>query len=127
MKVIDSSGWIEFAVGGPLADRYEAHLRDPSQVITPSIVVYEVYKRLKRDASEAAADAVVAEMGKTRIVPLDDALALQAADISLSLGLPMADAIVYATAQACQATIVTSDADFKGLPQVVYLHATSPR
>lgn len=121
MKVIDSSGWIEFAIGGQLADRYMSHLRDLSQVITPSIVVYEVYKRLKRDASEAAADAIIAEMGKTRIVPLDDQMALLAADTSLSLKLPMADAIVYATAQAFHATLITSDADFKNLPQVVYL------
>ena len=33
----------------------------------------------------------------------------------------MADAIVYATAQAHNATLVTSDADFKDLAQVVYL------
>ena len=67
MIVVDSSGWIEFAVGGPLANRYESHLQDVSKIITPSIVVYEVYKRLKRDASEAAADAIVAEMGKTKL------------------------------------------------------------
>lgn len=121
MKLIDSSGWVEFAVGGPLADRYLAHLKDPAQIVTPSIVVYEVYKRLKRDASEAAADAIIAEMGKTRIIPLDDQLAIMAADISVSLGLPMADSIVYATAQAQQATLITSDADFKDLPHVVYL------
>lgn len=121
MKTIDSSGWIEFATDGPLADRYLPHLKDLSQVITPSIVVYEVYKRLKRDASEAAADAIIAEMGKTTIIPLDDQLALQAADVSLSLGLAMADAIVYTTAQAHKATLITSDADFKDLPGVVYL------
>lgn len=121
MKLVDSSGWIEFASNGPLADRYQSHLKNLSQVLTPSIVVYEVYKRLKRDASEAAADAIVAAMGKTRVVPLDDRLALQAAEFSLSLGLPMTDAIVYATAQAHHATVITSDADFKDLAQVVYL------
>ena len=121
MKVIDSSGWIEFATGGVLADRYETHLGDLSAVLTPSIVVYEVYKRLKRDASQAAADAIAAEMGKTRIIPLDDRLALLAAEASLALGLPMADAVVYATAQAFGATLVTSDADFKDLPRVTYI------
>lgn len=121
MKVIDSSGWVEFAAGGSLAERYEAHLREHSKILTPSIVVYEVYKRLKRDASEAAANAIVAEMGKTRIIPLDDQLALRAADVSLTHGLPMADAIVYATAQAYEAILITCDADFKELPQVTYL------
>lgn len=121
MKLIDSSGWIEFATAGPLADRYLAHLRDFSEIITPSIVIFEVYKRLKRDASEAAADAIVAEIAKTRIIPLDDHLALQAAETSLSLDLAMADAVIYATAQTYRATLITSDADFKDLPQVVYL------
>lgn len=121
MKCVDSSGWIEFAIGGPLADRYLAHLKEPAKLITPSIVVYEVYKRLKRDSSEAAADAIVAEMGKTRIIPLDDQIALMAADNSLSLGLAMADAIVYTTARLHDATLVTSDADFQHLPHVEYL------
>jgi toxin FitB len=121
MKVVDSSGWVEFAAGGPLAGRYELHLREPSKIVTPSIIIYEVYKRLKRDASEAAADAIVAEMGKTRIIPLDDQLALRAADVSLAHGLAMADAIVYATALAHGATLITSDADFKHLPEVLYL------
>jgi predicted nucleic acid-binding protein len=33
----------------------------------------------------------------------------------------MADAIVYATALVYKATLITSDADFKRLPGVVYL------
>ncbi len=125
MKVIDSSCWIELASGGPSADKVLAHLKDPGQVLTPSVVVYEVYKRLKRDASEEAADAVVAQMGKTRVIPLDDQLALAAAETSLSRKLPMADAIVYATAEAHQATLITGDADFKNLPNVVYLRKSS--
>lgn len=89
--------------------------------MTPSIVLYEVYKRLKRDASEASADAMAAEIGKTRVIPLDDQLALRAADVSLEFHLPMADAIVYATARAHEAMLVTSDSDFKDLPHVVFL------
>jgi predicted nucleic acid-binding protein len=60
-------------------------------------------------------------MGKTQIVPFDERLALRAAEASLEHGIPMADAIVYATALAYEATIITSDADFKRLPGVVYL------
>jgi predicted nucleic acid-binding protein len=120
-KLIDSSGWVEFASDGPLAGRYQKFLETPSRVVTPSIVVYEVYKRLKRDASEAAADAILAEMVKTQVIPLDDSLAIQAAEASLEWKLPMADAIVYATALAHHVDLVTSDSDFKGLPHVVYL------
>ncbi len=60
-------------------------------------------------------------MQKTRVVPLSDELALVAADLSLEHKLPMADAIVLATARLHNAEVVTSDADFEGLPGVIYV------
>ena len=121
LKLVDSSGWIELASDGPLAGRFSDYLEEADQVITPSVVVYEVYKRLKRDASETIADAVLAHMGKTRVVAFDDQLAIQAAEVSLQHNLAMADAIIYATAQAHKATLITGDSDFRSLPHVVYL------
>jgi len=46
------------------------------------------------------------------------ALALAAADVSLELRLAMADSVVYATARAENAELVTSDKDLQGLPGV---------
>jgi predicted nucleic acid-binding protein len=54
-------------------------------------------------------------------VPVDETLALEAADLSLELGLAMADAIVLATARRHEATLVTSDADFEGLESVILI------
>jgi predicted nucleic acid-binding protein len=90
-------------------------------VITPTIVIYEVYKHAKRLRSEEDAVDAVAAMQKTRVVPLTDELALIAADLSIAHKLPMADAIVLATAQAHNADVVTSDSDFEGIPGVVYI------
>jgi hypothetical protein len=42
--LVDSSGWIEFLTDGPLAQKYEKYLKDPSKLKTPTIVIYEVYK-----------------------------------------------------------------------------------
>jgi predicted nucleic acid-binding protein len=120
LVLVDASGWIELASDGPLADHFSEYLEKATQVITPTIVIYEVYKRLKRDASETVADAILAHMGNTRVVAFDDQLAVQAAEVSLRHGLAMADAIIYATAQAHQAALVTADADFKDLPHVLY-------
>lgn len=47
-------------------------------------------------------------------------LALLAADFSLAHGLAMSDAIVYATARAQDARLLTGDADMKDLPGVQY-------
>ena len=55
------------------------------------------------------------------MVPLTDAIALTAADVSLAHRLAMADAIVYATALTEGVKLVTSDADLANLPGVTYL------
>ena len=121
MTVIDSSGWIEFFTDGPLGNEYAKRLRNLAGIITPVIVLYEVYKRLKRDLSEDDAIVAVSAMQRTRIVPIDQELALTAADLSLEHSLAMADAIVLATARRFRAELVTSDRDFEGLPNVAYL------
>ena len=80
------------------------------------IEVYEVYKVIRRDLSEERALEAVSALRGATIAPLDESLALEAADVSLARGLAMADAIVYATAMRHGATLVTGDADFDGLP-----------
>ena len=121
MRLIDSSGWLEVFKGGPQADRVARLLADPTEILTPTIAVYEVYKVLKRDASEEDALQAVAQMLQTNVVPLSETLALEAADTSLDHSLAMADAIVYATARSRGAELVTTDADLEGLPGVVFL------
>ena len=90
------------------------------EVLTPTIVLYEVYKLVKRERSEEEALVAISAMQRTRIVPLSEVIALTAADLALEHGLAMADAIVYATARTENIQVVTSDADFEGLPEVLY-------
>ena len=121
MIVIDSSGWVEFFVDGPLSDAYAGRLRNLPAILTPVIVLYEVYKRLKRDLSEDDAVVAVSAMQRTRIIPITSELALTAADLSLEHGLAMADAMILATAKLYRAELVTSDRDFEAIPGVTYL------
>ncbi len=118
MKLVDSSGWIEYFTDGPLAARFGQLLVDEASVLTPTIVLYEVYKLVRRERSEEAALAAVAVMQRTNVVPLTEAVALTAADLSLAHGLAMADAVVYATGRLHDAEVVTADEDFRGLPGV---------
>jgi predicted nucleic acid-binding protein len=120
LKLVDSSGWIEFFTGGPLAGRYEPLLMNEAEVVTPTIVLYEVYKLVKRERSEEEALQAVAVMERTKVVDLTATIALAAADLALEHGLAMADAVVYATARAEGVRLVTSDGDFSGLPDVTY-------
>jgi len=119
--LMDSSGWIEFFTDGPLADRYTAYLTPRYQLITPTIVLYEVYKKIKRERGEETALLFAGRLNATQVVHLTESIALLAADLSLRHGLAMADAIVYATAKDQEAEVITGDADLKDLPGVVYV------
>lgn len=121
MTLVDSSGWIEFFIEGPLAKNYAGYLQDLKQIVTPTIVLYEVYKVIKRERSEEEALVAVAQMGKSHVIPLTEAIALTAADVSLKYGVAMADAVVFATSITEAARLVTSDADLSRLPGVTYL------
>lgn len=121
MRVIDSSGWLEWFTDGPLAGQYQRFLEKPREILLPAVVVYEVYKILKRERGEEMALLALGQMQQSEVVELDATLALYADDLSLRHGLAMADAIVYATARARGCELVTSDADLKGLEGVVFL------
>lgn len=116
MIVVDSSGWIEFFLDGPKAGIYARYLQHPEKILTPVIVVYEVYKKVKRERGEQLAKLCLAQIEKTQIVPITQTIALLAADLSLEFSLPMADALVLATARAQKSELITSDSDFQNIP-----------
>ncbi|MBN3033530.1 MAG: type II toxin-antitoxin system VapC family toxin [Candidatus Saganbacteria bacterium] len=121
MIVVDSCGWLEYFSAGPLADEYYSYLKDPARVIVPTIAIYEVYKKIKREAGEEKALLAVAQMQTSNIASFANGVVLLAADLSLAYNLPMADAIVYATAKINNAKLVTSDEHFTGLESVVFI------
>ena len=123
MKLIDSYGWIEYFSDGPLTDKYAPHIEgaNANNTVTPTIVIYEVYKTLKRERGQQLALEAYAQMTRTRILPLDEAGTLSAADIGLEKGLAMADAIIYSTATTHEAELITSDQHLKGLEGVTFI------
>ena len=121
MILVDSCGWLEYFAEGARADSYAKYLKKVHELIVPTIILYEVYKKVKREVGEEQALRVVAAMQAGTIIPLPDSLALAAADLSLQFSLPMADAIVYATARAHDALLVTSDEHFKNLEGIEFI------
>jgi predicted nucleic acid-binding protein len=119
MRVIDTSAWIEWLVGGPLRDRLTQEIPDRAQCIVPTIVQLELAKWLVREVGEGAADQMVAYTQKCVVVALDTRLALQAADLHRQYKLATADAVVYATARESGADLLTCDTHFDNLPGVV--------
>ncbi len=121
--VVDSSGWVEYLGNGPKAVSFAKYLENPETLLLPTIVVYEVYKKMLREQSMILAEKFLSTAFnfQEREIILDASLAASAAKTSLRSNLPMADAVIYATAQAHQAELVTSDAHFTGLPGVTIL------
>jgi predicted nucleic acid-binding protein len=121
--IVDSSGWVEYLGNGPKADSFAKYLENPETLLLPTIVVYEVYKKILREQSQTLAERFLSNAFdfQEREIPLDVSLAASAARVSLNSNLPMADAIIYAAAQEHQAQLITSDAHFTGLPGVTVL------
>jgi predicted nucleic acid-binding protein len=121
--LLDSYGWIEYFTDGPRAKKYEKYVEaiNEDNTVIPTIVVYEVYRKVKASAGEEGAIEAYAQLKRARIVELDERIALSAADVSLALNLGMADAVVYATAQTFDAKVVTSDVHFKGMKGVEFI------
>lgn len=116
MNVVDSSAWLEYFAGSERARYFSQAIEAPASLVVPVITVYEVFKKVLREADESSALRCVAQMQQGRVVNVDGTLALSAA----RLGLPLADSLIYATAQQHGATLWTQDAHFDQLPGVRY-------
>jgi len=120
VNVVDSSGWIEYLVEGPNAAFFEEPLQDVEHLLVPSISILEVYRYVLKERGRQDALAVAASMRQGHVVDLDEGLAIEAAEVGASRALPLADCVIYASAQAHQARLWTQDADFQGLEGVEY-------
>lgn len=121
MNVVDSSGWLEYFADGPNAAAFAKPIQATGTLVVPTLALFEVFKRVMSQRGEDAALEAAAVMRQGRVVSLDDALALEAARLSIDHRLPMADSIILATARAHRATLWTQDADFKNVESVRYL------
>ena len=120
MVIVDSCGWLEWFTDGRLADKYQEYLADQDNLLVPAIILYEVYKILKREVGEEKALLAVGYMKNSPIIPLDETLALAAADIALQESLAMADAIIVATSVFHNCTVISSDSDLKDQSNVKF-------
>lgn len=124
MILIDSYGWIEYFADGPLAEKYASYIEkaDSENTVTPTIVIYEVYKRIKSIKGEQKALEAYAQISQTKVIELTTSISLKAADTSITLNLGMADSIIIATAKTHNAEILTSDQHLKKLDGVKFIN-----
>jgi len=114
--VLDSSVWIEIFNNGALSKTCMKELKNASRVYVPTLVLFEVYKKIAMSRSEDQALSAVAVLSQHEVVDMCREIALTAADISIQSELPMADSIVLAHARQTDAVLLTLDNDFHGIP-----------
>jgi predicted nucleic acid-binding protein len=121
MRLVDTSAWIEWLIASQVGLHVQSELPEKDQWLVPTIVQLELAKWVTRSIGEDQADRVIAFTETCVVADLDTRVALSAADLCARHKLATADAIVYATALAYGAELLTCDRHFQGLGAVRYI------
>jgi predicted nucleic acid-binding protein len=121
MNVVDSCGWLEYFADGSNAAFFAPVIEAPETLLVPALTLFEVFKRILQQRTEADALRAIALMRQGQVMELTETLALGAARLSIEFKLPLADSIILHTARACNATLWTQDAHFADIEGVRYL------
>ncbi|MEO8448082.1 MAG: type II toxin-antitoxin system VapC family toxin [bacterium] len=120
MNLVDSSGWLEYFTDGKNAKVFAPAIEENSQLIVSSVNLYEVYKKVMSEKNENAAKEAVGMMMQGKVIDINPSIAIRAARLSCELKIPMADSLIYTTAQLNNAIVWTQDYDFKDLKGVKF-------
>ena len=120
-NLVDSSGWLEYLAEGDNEEFFTPTIQDTENLIVPAICLYEVFKRTLVQAGEEEALRAAGVMSLAQVVDLNRDLALDAARVSLTHKLALADSVILATAQLHGATLWTQDKHFEQLEGVRYI------
>jgi predicted nucleic acid-binding protein len=121
MRVVDTSAWIECLKGSQLGQTLGEALPAPGEWLVPTIVQLELAKWARRESPAEKTEQIIAFTTTCVAADLTTGIALFAAEICVRHKLATADAIIYATALAYEADLLTCDRHFENLPGVSYL------
>ena len=120
MNLVDSSGWLEYLSDSKNAKNFAEAIENTEELLVSSINIYEIYKKILIEKDENTALQIVGLMRQAKVIDVTSSIAMQAAKLSYENHIPMADSIIYTTAQVNNAIVWTQDSDFKGLESVQY-------
>lgn len=109
--VVDSSVWLEILMKGERATKCLKALHQET-VRIPTLVLHEVYKKLRSRAGESLALEGIASLSQYEVLELTREVALLAGDICLDEKMAMADGMVLAHARILGDRLLTLDNDF---------------
>lgn len=120
MRLLDSFAWIEYFIGSNRGAKVKSYVEGIEPLYTPSICLTEIKSKYLRENKDPTTRLEFI-IERSFIIPLDTEIALLAAEIKQKYKLHTIDAIIYATAQHKQLTLVTGDSHFKDLPNVEFI------
>ena len=125
-RVFDSYAWVEYFRGTPAGEVVADEL-DVGIGGTPLVVVAELRdKYVREDIPQWSKDFAFLKEATT-LVPEDETIALRAGETKNRMraerrrDFGLIDGIIWETARAHEAALVTGDPHFRGLPSVVFL------
>jgi predicted nucleic acid-binding protein len=122
MNLVDSCAWLEYLAEGPNAAFFAPALENTVDLIVPTLCILEVFKRILQQRGEDAAFQVAALMQQGQVIDLDSETAITAAKVGHEMKLPLADAVIMATAKIHHTVIWTQDGDFKDIEGVKFVN-----
>ena len=116
MRILpDSYALIEFFKGSKKGEQVRKHLRKGEVILSP-ICIYEILYNIGKYHSKKMAEEFHRSLRTHyEIVPVDEDIAVLAAEIRRKYKMPMADCLIYATAKAHKARLISGCSHFKGL------------
>lgn len=120
--LIDSWCWVEYYKGTKFADATSMYIEGDMLAYASTINLSEIYRWFLLSYSESEADAAVQDIkDRCFVVPVDEAIAIQAAKIKHEFKWGLGDSIIMATARARNAKVVTGDPDFQNKPDTIFI------
>jgi len=120
--LVDSWAWVEYWSGGSHADQVAIHIEGKENAIVSTINLAEIYHWVLLHYDEKTAEEkLITIRKKCFIMPVEEEIAIEAAKIKHKTKMALADSIILATAKQAKAKILTGDADFRGLKDVLYI------
>jgi predicted nucleic acid-binding protein len=115
-KCLDSSAWLSYYFGH--GKMMKEIIDGEELLLTSSLCLFEIKKRLHVLKKDSAKFLQFTKERSTIIVP-DISIAEKAAEIAIEKKLGAMDALIYTTAMANNAMLITLDNDFRGLPKTM--------
>jgi predicted nucleic acid-binding protein len=120
--LIDSWSWIEYFQGKPRGKRALEAIEGEERAVVSAINLAEVYRWALSNRSKPEADLTHRILTRRcEIVPVSSSIAVRAAVLRHERKWGLGDALIFATAEASDARLVTGDPDFRNVPGVDFI------